>query len=192
MTCLAIQAFAATVRVTDAPPAAITRFLRLFDQLRVAQAQAAHGNRQRVSFRVSEAEINEYMQYSLRARPRPGVESMTIKIFPHNYISTFTVVDFDAVERWHPGTLPVLLRPMLNGRKSIWVDFRIRAQDSRIGFSVEKARYQNIWLPAFFVNKAIEIVAARQPEKYDTSKPIPIPFGLRQLWTSNQVLQGQN
>jgi len=96
------------------------------------------------------------------------------------------------VERWRPGTIPALLRPVLNGRKSIWVDFRIRAQDSRIGFSVEKARYQNVWLPAFFVNKAIAIVAARQPEKYDTSKPIPIPFGLRQLWTSNHVLLGQN
>ena len=190
--CLAIQAFATTAPVTEAAPAAIVKFLGLFDQLRAAQAQAAHGNRQPVSFRVSEVEINEYMQYSLHARPRPGVELMTIKIFPYNYISTFTVVDFDAVERWRPGTIPALLRPVLNGRKSIWVDFRIRAQDSRIGFSVEKARYQNVWLPAFFVNKAIEIMAARQPEKYDTSKPIPIPFGLRQLWTSNHVLLGQN
>jgi hypothetical protein len=178
--------------VTDAGSSAIAAFPRLFDQLRAAQAQAAHGNRQRVSFRVSEVEINEYLQYSLHTRPRPGVESMTIKIFPYNYISTLTEVDFDAVERWRPGTIPALLRPVLNGRKSIWVDFRIRAQDFRIGFSVEKARYQNVWLPAFFVNKAIEIMAARQPEKYDTSKPIPIPFGLRQLWTSNHVLQGQN
>jgi hypothetical protein len=187
-----MQAFAGTLPATGAPPAAVAKVLGLFDQLRAAQEQDAHGNRQRVSFRISEAEINDYMRYSLHARPRPGMDSMTIKIFPFNYISTFTVVDFDALERWRPGTVPVLLRPVLNGRKSIWVDFRIHAQDSRVSFSVEKAYYQNIWLPAFFVNKAIEIVAARQPEKYDTSKPVPIPFGLRQLWTSKQLLQGQN
>lgn len=40
------------------------------------------------------------------------------------------------------------------------------------------------------MNKMIRIVAARQPEKYDTSKPMPIPFGLKQIWTSDHVIQG--
>ena len=35
--------------------------------------------------------------------------------------------------------------------------------------SVEKARYDDMALPAFFVERMIQIVAARQPEKYDTS-----------------------
>jgi hypothetical protein len=189
---LAVPARAAAPTTAGTPPAVVTKFLGLFDQLRAAQAQKARGNRQHVSFQASDAEINEYMRYSLHAKPRPGLESATVKIFPANYISTFTVVDFDAVERWHPGTIPVLLRPVLSGRKSIWVDFRIQANDFKISFSVEKAYYQNIWLPAFFVNRVIEMVAARQPEKYDTSKPMPIPFGLRQLWTSGHTIQGQN
>jgi hypothetical protein len=124
--------------------------------------------------------------------PRPGIESVTVKVFPNNYVSTFVVVDFDAVERWHPGTIPAVLRPALNGRKSVWVDYRIQSQNSKFTFSVEKAYYQNVRMPALFVDKLIGIVAARQPEKYDTSKPIPLPFGLRQLWTSSRVIQGQN
>ena len=72
------------------------------------------------------------------------------------------------------------------------MDYRINANDSKISFSVEKAYYQSLRLPAFFVEKMIEIVAARQPEKYDTSKPMPIPFGLRQVWTIDHVIQGQN
>lgn len=175
----------------DAPPVA-QKFLGLFDQLRTAQAQSAHGVRQNVSFRFSDAEIDEYMRYSLRVTPRPGLQSVSVKIFPQNYVSTYTVVDFDAVERWHPGTIPTLLRPVLSGKKSIWVDYRINAQNFQMTFSVEKAYYQDIRLPAFFVNKMIQIVAARQPEKYDTSKPIPIPFGLKQIWTTDHVIQGQN
>ena len=38
----------------------------------------------------------------------------------------------------------------------------------------------------------IQIVAARQPEKYDTSKPMPIPFGLRKVWTTEQLIYGNN
>ena len=176
----------------NAPPAVATRFLRLFDQLRAAEAQKARGGMQHVSFRLSDSEITEYLRWSLHATPRPGLQSVTVKIFPANYISTFTVVDFDAVERWHPGTIPALLRPVLNGKKSIWVDYRMQARDFKISFSVEKAYYQDLRLPAFFVDKMIQIVAARQPEKYDTSKPVAIPFGLRQLWTSDHVIQGRN
>lgn len=177
---------------TDPPPPAAQKFLGLFDQLRAAQAENAQGGHQNVSFRFSDSEINEYMRYSLRVTPRPGLQSVTVKVFPQNYISTYTVVDFDAVERWHPGTIPGLLKPVLNGKKSIWVDYRIDAQKYKISFSVEKAYYQDLRLPAFFVNKMIQIVAARQPEKYDTSKPIPIPFGLRQISTSDHIIQGQN
>jgi hypothetical protein len=42
------------------------------------------------------------------------------------------------------------------------------------------------------VGKVIQIVAARQPEHYDTSKPLPLPFGLRQAWTENHIVKGNN
>ena len=172
------------------PPVA-TKFLTLFDELRAAEAgkggAAAH-----VAFQFTDSEFNDYMKYALAATPRPGVNSVTVKIFPQNYVSTFTVVDFDAVERWKPGTVPGVLRPVLNGRKTLWVDYRFRVDNARITFTVEKAYYQNVRLPAFLVQELIKIVAARQPEKYDTSKPLPLPFGLRRLWTSGHALAGDN
>jgi hypothetical protein len=175
-----------------APPPVAVKVLQLFDQLRVAEAANARGLHQHVAFRLSDAEINEYMRYSLSVTPRPGLDSLTVKVFPANYISTLTIIDFDAVERWHPGTIPSVLHPVLKGKKSILVDYRIHAQDSKVTFSVEKAYYQDVHIPAFIFEKVIAIVAARQPEKYDTSKPMPIPFGLRQLWTSDHVIEGQN
>lgn len=54
----------------------------------------------------SSNEIDDYMRRSLKATPRTGLHSVTVKIFPYNYISTFTIVDFDAVEKWKAGTIP--------------------------------------------------------------------------------------
>ncbi len=176
---------------TPAPPAA-AKFLTLFDRLRVAELNNNVRTRQHVSFRLSDTEVNDYIKYALSATPRPGVESVTVKVFPKNYVSTFTVVDFDAVERWKPGTIPMLLRPVLTGKKSIWVDYRFQTNAAKLTFSVEKAYYANIRLPAVLVEKMIQIVAARQPEKYDTSKPVPLPFGLRQVWTADHVIAGEN
>jgi len=145
-----------------------------------------------ISFQLWENEINDYLRYSLKTTPRPGIQSMTMKIFPNNYISTFTVVDFDAVQRWKRGAIPALLRSLLSGRKSVWVDCRFQVANGRLTFSVEKAYYDNVRLPALFVTEAIRIVASRQPEKYDTSKPLPLPFGLKQLSTQPHVILGQN
>ena len=175
---------------TSIPPVA-QKFLAMFQDFRDARAQRASHPRY-VAFALSDGEINDYMRYALRTAPRPGVDSVTVKIFPQNYVSTFTVVDFDAIERWKPGTIPALLRPILRGKQSIWVDYRFAAANSKIAFSVEKAYYDKLWLPAVFVGKVIQIVAARQPEHYDTSKPLPLPFGLRQAWTENHIVKGNN
>jgi hypothetical protein len=174
------------------PPPEAQKFLHLFDQLRAAESARTSGIHQPVAFRLTADEINAYLRYSLRAVPRPGLDSMNVKIFDHNYVSTFTVLDFDAVERWKPGTIPAILRPVLNGKKSVWIDFRFQAADTKVSFAVEKAYYNNIRLPAFLVEKMIGIVAARQPEHLDTSKPVPLPFGLRDLRTANRTMIGAN
>jgi hypothetical protein len=173
------------------PPPVVGKFLALFDRLRAEESRPAAARRH-VEFQFSQDEITQYLRYSLQATPRPGLVSVQVKIFPRNYISTFTVLDFDAVERWKPGTIPTLLRPVLRGRKSIWLDCRFQTQNGKATFSVEKAYFQDIRLPAFFVERVIHAVAARQPEHYDTSKPVPLPFGLRRLGTTGNVIAGGN
>ncbi len=165
----------------------MSKVLDIFSRL-----QAAQQKYQPVHFELSEPEINQYAAHALRVTQRPGLRPVSVKVFPTNYISTFTLLDFDAVERWKPGTIPTLLKPVLSGQKSIWVDFRFQASQGRATFTVEKAYFQDIRLPAFFVQKLIEAVAARQPEHYDASKPLPLPFGLQKIWTTGHVLSGEN
>lgn len=169
-----------------APPPVAQRFLGLFGELRSAAI-----TKKQTSFQLTDAEINEYLAYSLKATPRPGLDSAKVKVFDHNYLSTWSVIDFDAVERWKPGTIPFLLKPVLSGKKSIWVDLRFNVRNGAATFQVEKAYFQNIPIPAIVVEKVIQLAAARQPEKYDTTKPVPLPFGLRNLWTKGNAIGGQ-
>jgi hypothetical protein len=115
-----------------------------------------------------------------------------VKFFPGNYISTFTVVDFDMVEQARPGTVPAFLKPVLNGKKEVWVDVRLNAAGGVSTFSVEKAYFQSIRLPAFMVEKMINVVGARQKEKFDTSKPMPLPFRLQNIVTGDKAVAGEN
>lgn len=188
-----IFCLAATSYAASSPPPVALKVFGLFDRLNAAKREKAAGKTPvHVNFGLTEQEINDYLGYRLGAAPRPGVDTVTLKVFPHNYVSTYTVVDFDAVEKWKPGTVPMLLKPVLNGKRAIWIDCRFHAADGKATFSVEKAYFGSIRLPAFFVQKMIEIVAARQPEKYDTSKPVPLPFGLRRVWTAGHAISGEN
>ena len=148
--------------------------------------------RQQVTFELSESEINEYLAFSLKALPRPGIESVRVKLFPHNYVTTLTVIDFDLIQRTKPGIIPEVFRPLLKGRKSIWIDFRFQIVNERATFSVEKAYYENNKLPSSLVRRIIQAMAALQPERYDTESPILLPFGLRWVNTSERQTEGGN
>ena len=102
-----------TVSSPPSPPPVTARFLDLFDRLRAAQAP--DGDHAHVAFQLSENDVNEYLRQSLKTTPRPGVDSITVKFFAKDYVSTFTKVDFDAVVRWHPGSIPAVFRPILIG-----------------------------------------------------------------------------
>ena len=176
-----------------AQPRAADKMQELIGRLQTAERQKQSGKvTSKVAFQLSDAEMNDYMRFALSRKPRPGLASLTVKIFPNNYVSTYAMLDFDAVEKWKPGTVPLLLRPVLTGRKAIWVDYRFRAANGTATFTVEKAYFGSIRLPAFFVEKMIAIVAARQPEHYDTTKPLPLPFGLRQVSTREHLVSGEN
>lgn len=171
----------------SAQPASVQKVLGLFDELNQART-----TQRKVRFQLSEAEVNEYLQYARTANPRPGLDRVTVKFFPANYVSMFTVIDFDMVEQARPGTVPVLLKPVLNGKKEVWIDLRVNANGGVGTFSVEKAYFQSIRLPAFLVEKMINVVGSRQRENYDTSKPVPLPFGLRTIAVSDKGMAGEN
>jgi hypothetical protein len=159
--------------------------LALFDRLRSATPN------EQVSFQLTESEVNDYMVEALKKTPRPGVDAVKVKFFPNNYASTLTWVDFDAVERWKPGTIPSVLKPVLNGKKSIWVDVRFQAEKGNATFTIEKAYFNDIRIPAMAVEKMLQVLASRQPEHYDTSKPVPLPFGLKRVWTKEKLVGGE-
>lgn len=176
---LAIPAFAQS--------AAVQKVQRLMVDLSDAES-----TKRKVRFQLTEAEVNEYLQYARTINPRPGLDRLTVRFFPGNYISTLTIIDFDMVERQRPGTIPALLRPVLSGKKELWLDLRLAAADGVGSFSVEKAYLQSIRLPALLVEAMLGVVGASQKEQFDTNKPVPLPFGLRRVATGDKSVTGEN
>lgn len=172
---------------------AVTKVLDLFNSLNQAQGAKAAGQPvPKVGFTLTDAEVNDYLRHARVVNPRPGLDNMRVQFYPGNYIATLVTIDFDAVEKFRPGTVPTLLRPILSGKREVQVDVRLKPANGAATFSVEKAAFESVRLPAFVVEQMIAVVAARQKEKFDTTQPVPLPFGLRTISTGQGKVSGVN
>jgi len=146
---------------------------------------------QQISFEFAERDVNEYLAYSLKEVPRPGIRQATVQFFGQNHISTVLAIDFGAVDQWVPGMIPSFLKPALSGSPTVAVDVVFEVQDSAITFHLEPSSApEGGVMVRNIVASVLDILALHQPERYDTNLPIPLPFGLRTIWTKDRVLGG--
>jgi hypothetical protein len=148
--------------------------------------------KQKLGFEIPERALNEYLAYTLRTRPRPGIGAMTVALLPKNQVTSDVEIDFDAVQKWNPGIFPEILRPILSGKRSIHTDVKFESKDGFCSFSLKDAQGPD---GKAIMNKimsaVLQALGSRQPESYDTAKPIPLPFGLKRIWTEKQLICGE-
>jgi hypothetical protein len=145
---------------------------------------------QQVYFELPEYVINEYLGYSLKTLPRPGIEQVRVKLKDKNRASISVVFNLDRIGDWAP-ILPNLLRPILGPVRQIDFDVLFAVQDSKVTFQFANSNGQADDTIDALMQTLIHIVMLHQPERYDTSQPIPLPFGLRRLWTTAVILGGE-
>ena len=154
--------------------------------------QDGHPAGRKVGFEIPESVLNEYLAYTLRTHPRPGIGSMTVALLPDNQVSSDMEIDFDAVQKWNPGIFPDILRGFLTGKRAIHADVTFEVKNGSCSFDLKNAMGPD---GKAIVNKVmyavLQALGSRQPESYDTAKPIPLPFGLKKVWTGKQLICGE-
>jgi hypothetical protein len=147
---------------------------------------------QKIGFEIPERAVNEYLAYSLRNKPRPGISAITVSLLPKNDISAMIEIDFNSVTEWNPEILPEPLRPLLSGKRTIQLNAHFESKNGTFTFSLKDVHGPDGKL---LVNKImtdlIQSIGSRQPESYDAAKPLPLPFGLRRVWTEKQSVMGE-
>jgi len=147
--------------------------------------------KQKLGFEIPERALNEYLAYSLRNRPRPGIAAMTVTLLPKNQISSEVQIDFDTVQKWDPEIFPEVLRPILSGKRKVKAEVQFESANGSCNFSLKDAMGPDGKAIANKIMAVMQALGSRQPESYDTAKPIPLPFGLKRIWTEKQLLCGE-
>jgi hypothetical protein len=147
---------------------------------------------QKVGFEIPEKAVNEYLAYILRRNPRPGVASASVTLGARNDVMAVVEMDFDAVQQWSPEIFPEPLRPVLRGRRAVRLNAQFEARNGEVTFTVKEARLADgTSLASPVTASLLQALGQHQPEAYDTTKPIRLPFGLKRLWIDKHAVCGE-
>jgi len=147
---------------------------------------------QKLGFEIPERALNEYIAYVLKTRPRPGISAMKVTLLPRNQITSEVEIDFDAVQRWTPGIFPEVLQPILSGKRTVKTDAQFDSNGGSCRLTLKdtvgpdgKAILSKV------MSAVVQSLGSKQPESFDTSKAVPLPFGLKRIWTEKQLICGE-
>jgi hypothetical protein len=145
---------------------------------------------QRLSFEFPESHINLYLSTSLKLKPRPGLTSLSVELLPDNRIIATAEVDMRRLVAEDPEVIPSNLRSQLMRASSLKAEFSFRIESGLLTFTVKPVASNGLDVPYPVLQRIIRSLAAIQPERLDTSKPITLPWGMRELYTQAKLLGG--
>jgi hypothetical protein len=146
----------------------------------------------KIGFEIPERAVNEYLAYSLRNRPRPGISDITVKLLPKNDISATIEIDFNSIKQWVPELLPEPLRPLLSGKQALQLNAHFETRNGSFTFTLKDVHGPDGKpLANKIMTDLLQSLGSHQPESYDAAKPITLPFGLKRVWTEKQAVFGE-
>lgn len=135
---------------------------------------------QRVAFEFPEVLINSYLSVSLSRQPRPGIESATVHFLAGNHLTVEAQVNFSAIEE----NLSKTTAQALKGIKPVNVQLSFDVRDGKVKLKCDRFVAGEKPLSGAMAQEVLRAIASLQPEKFDTTQPIPLPYGLKRLSTT--------
>jgi hypothetical protein len=172
---------------------AVEKTLDLFDKLWAYERGGHDPDAPRIVFELSDREVNEYLAYSLKVARRPGVTATTLHFLPGNGIRSYLAIDFESFDAWNTYRVPTLLRSLLHGARTVEVDARFDCcKENKMDFTVVKAYGPSgAAMPVNIMEGIFQAIGLAQEELYNTGLPVPLPFGLKRVWTSLGTFGGE-
>jgi hypothetical protein len=140
-----------------------------------------------IGFQLPEGVLNSYLAASLSTNPRPMITSMQVHLLSGNRCMVDAKINFTELRPKEPSLFSGI---EFRGSKSVRAEFHFSVSS---GYLIFQAKPLNSEVPIShrLLIAMIRHIAANQPEKVDTTRKIPVPFGLRKLWTEDGKLCGE-
>lgn len=143
-----------------------------------------------IGFQLPESLVNSYLEASLSAKPRPMIASMQVQLRSGNRCIVEAKINFDELRAKEPSLFSGAAKKEFRGLKLVRAELQFSVNSGFLSFQAKPLESQ-VTPSQDLLTSMIRRIAAQQPEKIDTTHKIPVPFGLRKLWTEDRKLCGE-
>ncbi len=127
--------------------------------------------------RLSEEEINSYLEFELKPKFHPSLRSLSFT-FEDNKLAGVGVIDFDKITVNSTKVFTKLIASLFSGVHSLTVRGSLIAKDGKANFKLEEARFDDSVLPNFLVEEIITAVGRKQKPPFDPMQPSKMPYDI--------------
>jgi len=175
---------------TPAGPNAAETVRDLLRSLWVYEEHGRPSTSAKIGFQLPENILNLYLAASLASRPRPMIDSMHVRLLPENRCIVDAKINLDTLHGRNAELFTRSERRRFTGSKLLQAEFHFSLRSGSLVFSAKPLKGE-VTPSQSLLMKIIRVIALNQPEEIDATRKIPVPFGLRKLWTMEGVLCGE-
>lgn len=136
--------------------------------------------RKNSTIRITEDELNAYLEEEYRNKPHSGMKSASVQLFDSNRVAADSVINIDDVKTENSLALKMLTL-LFSGNQRLHAEARLIFRDNTVTYELERAQLNNVALPNSLVEKLIEILARKQSPKIDVTRPIPLSSSIKHV-----------
>ncbi len=142
-------------------------------QLESFEAEPRPGAEQ--TTRITESEINSYLEFNLREKYHPSLRSLRLTL-NEGSLRGQALIDFDKLAQGSTNTLTQLIAKMFSGVRELEVSGVLIAGEGKAHFKLQEAQFDGRTLPNALVEEVITAVGRRQDPPFDPMQPSEMPY----------------
>ncbi len=147
----------------------------MLDELEARESAQDKGKR---TYILAESDLNAFLAAKIKERPRKDVESLRIEM-KEEIFTTFLRVDMDQVDIKGDSMTKSLLKVLFRGKQTIEFDGRLKTDNGKGTYEVERATLNGMPLPPSLVNSILSSVGRQQDPPFDPMEPFDLPYAIK-------------
>ncbi len=162
------------------PDPAAERVEKMLDEL---EAREMAQDKEKRTYILAESDLNAFLAAKIKERPRKDVESLRIEM-KEEIFTTFLRVDMDQVDVKGDSMTKSLLKVLFRGKQTIEFDGRLKTDNGKGTYEVERATLNGMPLPPSLVNSILSAVGRQQDPPFDPMEPFDLPYAIKTVKVS--------
>ncbi len=162
------------------PDPAAERVEKMLDEL---EARESAQDKEKRTYILTESDLNAFLAAKIKERPRKDVESLRIEM-KEEFFTTFLRVDMDQVDIKGDSMTKSLLKALFRGKQTIEFDGRLKTDNGKGTYEVERATLNGMPLPPSLVNSILSAVGRQQDPPFDPMEPFDLPYAIKTVKVS--------